>query len=68
MTQTSKVCSHWAHTTHLNLSPIDAQAICVEAEQDAWMLLDIIEMEREDREREPIIDDSPKDWAVFELD
>jgi hypothetical protein len=66
MTQASTIRPHWARTTHTP-TPLSAEAEYRAADQERWEAADDLDAEQEDREREPI-DDSPKDWAPFELE
>ena len=62
MTHVSTVQPHWGRTTHTP-TPLSAEAEYRAADQERWEAADDLDAEL----REPI-NDSPKDWAAFELE
>ena len=65
MAQSSTIVKRHAPVTHP--TPLEAEAEYIAADQERLEVADDLDAEREDREREPI-NDSPKDWAAFELE
>ena len=65
MAQSSTIVKRHAPVTHP--TPLEAEAEYIAADQERWEVADDLDAEREVREREPI-DDSPEDWAFFELE